>query len=168
MMKKEIRWNKKMEKLLNVEGDKVDSVSFSKINIKDLLLPNFQKKYDCITIFDERSSMLTEDEFEKLIQKKYINKTNYEASHTETYLNYFMEGESYPLKDLMDVMLIIIDVWSYQLKQMEPESRFCFAVCCDLEFESVTMRFHKVREREPLWMGEDWESYEEPSGYIII
>ncbi|MCI9284203.1 MAG: hypothetical protein HFG56_13215 [Lachnospiraceae bacterium] len=64
--------------------------------------------------------------------------------------------------------MILIDVLGYQLKQLEPESKFCFLVSCDTEFNSVTMMFHKLREEDGMWLGENWAAYKEPVGYVII
>ena len=171
-MEKYMEWNEPMQKLLLNRKKKKrgkGKVSFKISKLKEMLLPDLRVVEDCIIIYNENQSVM--DEEEKL--KVYIangrgNRTSYEASENEIYINYFVKGENYTLRDLMEVALILIDVLGYQLKQLEPESKFCFPVSCDPEFNSVTMWFHKVREEDGMWLVENLDLYKEPIGYVII
>jgi len=175
-MEKYVEWNAPMRALLSKNqkkkrGKKHDSgkVSFKIKKLKKMFFPGFRVAYGCVFLYDESKTIHeTEDEFNEFMKKRYRNKTNFEVSVNEIYINYFLKGEKYALRDLMEVALILIDVLGYQLKQLEPESKFCFPVSCDPEFNSVTMWFHKVREEDGMWLVENLDLYKEPIGYVII
>lgn len=53
-----------------------------------------------------------------------------------------------------------------ELKIIDCESKFCLISSCD--DDNVTIRFHKIRNEEPLWLSDDLEQYDQPVGYIIV
>ena len=103
--------------------------------------------------------------FDKALEM-YMDKTGYEASNTETRLNsYFEKNISVELGTKMALM--VLEIWSLQLKNMEPHSKFCLILSCDEEH--VEIRFHKIHPGEKMWLDENLENYpEEAIGYAIV
>lgn len=65
------------------------------------------------------------------------------------------------------VALMVIDIWSMKLKELDSESKFCFIICSDEE--RVELRFHKARMDERGWLADDIESYKDGAvGYVIV
>ena len=126
------------------------------------------KNYDCIIIADDNKDLLPKHEFLKNVEEMYIDKTGYEASITDTLINYYIEEEDVKLQDILPVAFTVIDVWSSQLKMIDSLSKFCFIVTCESDYNHVTIRFHKLRDNEPMWIDSNLEQYEEPVGYVII
>lgn len=63
--------------------------------------------------------------------------------------------------------VMAIEIWAIRLKQMEPDSEFCFIMCSDEQH--VEIRFHKLREDEIGWLSDDIEGYkDEAVGYLIL
>lgn len=158
--------NNKMKKILkaipsnqNVEKIEIDMQQFNR-----LLCPSFQKVRDCI-IITEKDVNKIEKNFSNVI-KMYMDKTGYEASNTETRINYYFQNEISIVTGIQ-IALMVIEIWALRLKQMEPNSAFCFIVFSNEEY--VEIRFHKVRNDERRWLDEDLEKYEDEAvGYVII
>jgi len=168
-MNKKIILNEEMKCLVNKKIERPNNLVFSQEKFKELLLPNFAKEHNCITITNEDDSFLEDEEkFIQFVKETYTDYTGYEASNTETYINYFLEEENLTLNEIVSITFVVIEVWGQQLKLLEPESQFCFIISCDTEYESVTMRFHKVRSEELMWLGEGWENSKTPVGCIFI
>jgi hypothetical protein len=154
--------NKKMLEL--IRSKQYDRFIFNN-NIKKLFLPKFLKVHDCIIISDEALEPNIES-FKKIINK-HTNKSGYEYSCNETLINFYTEEYS-EVKDLVFVGLMVIEIWSVQLKAIEPENTFCFILSVDEEVESVTIFFHKYREEEGMWISDEIELFEQPTGYQLI
>ena len=95
-----------------------------------------------------------------------MDKTGYEASNTETRINCYFENEISMITGTQ-IALMVIEVWALKLKQMEPNSKFCFIMCSGEDH--VEIRFHKVRNDEIKWLADDIESYKDDAvGYVVI
>lgn len=158
--------NSKMKKLLE-DVSKYPSIEEVEINLqqlKNLFSPLFKKVKDCIIITDESAEEL-ETYFEKAV-KMHMNKSGYEFSNTETRINCFFNNEISMITGTQ-IALIVIETWALKLKQMEPDTEFCFIMCSDEE--RVEIRFHKVREAEGIWVDDNIENYADGAiGYVIV
>lgn len=70
------------------------------------------------------------------------------------------------MKTGTQIALLVIRLWSTQLKIIAPDSVFCFILSCNTE--RVEIRFHKKRSNELSWLNENIESYKEAIGYTYI
>lgn len=156
--------NKQFKRILETSEKKVQ---ISLLNIKKLLFPNFISVYDCIIINDTPIS-ISKEKFNDIINKMYTDKTGYEASNTETLINFIIGEEEFAISEMIQLALIAIDVWALSLKMMDKESKFCFIISCDIESSFVTLRYHKVRNNEDMWLVKDLEEYNQPIAYAII
>lgn len=163
-----MKMNKKMQKLLTLDVKGSDKFCFIQESLQDLLMPSFQSVFDCIIISKEVLEFESEEEFLKIIKDMYTDKTGYEASVTDTLLNYYLEDEYLTLGELLSLSLIIIKLWEKQLKLITKKSKFCFIVSGEVETNFVTIRFHQFREDEGMWLLEDLEKYDAPIGYKIV
>jgi len=158
--------NSKMKSLLN-DVSKYPGIDEMEINLKqlkELFLPPFRKIKDCI-IITEKSAEELEPYFAKAV-KMHMNKSGYEFSNTETRINCFFDNEISMIAGTQ-IALIVIETWALKLKQMEPDTEFCFIMCSDEE--RVEIRFHKVREEEGIWVDDDIENYTDGAiGYVIV
>lgn len=157
--------NKKMRKIM----DKVEkrsnrtNIEFTIQGIRELFLPNIKKVYDCL-IISEKCVEELEENFTKAI-KVTSDKTGYEASRNETYMNQYIVNENFTIYDIVEITNIVIDIWKNQLKVIDNSGKICFIIGCDNK--NVTLRFHKVRTNESMWLGDDIEKFEDAVGYII-
>lgn len=132
--------------------------------LKELLLPPFKRVKDCI-IISEKSMDKLEGTFDKMLNV-YMDKTGYEASNTETRINCYFENEISMVTGTQ-IALVVLEMWSLQLKQMEPDSKFCLIICSDENH--VEIRFHKMHDGESMWLTENLECYEDEAvGYALI
>ena len=131
---------------------------------KRLFFPPLKKVKDCVIISEKPVGKL-EAAFDKALEM-YMDKTGYEASNTETRLNsYFEKNISMEMGTKMALM--VLEIWSLQLKNIEPHSKFCLILSCDEEY--VEIRFHKIHPGEKMWLDENLEDYpEEAIGYAIV
>ena len=158
--------NRNMKKLLNsISNLSIEDEFKMKLEqLKELFFPPFKQVKDCILI-SEKSVDKLEDTFDKAVEM-HMDKTGYEASSTETQINCFFE-HSISMEFGVKVALIVLEVWRLQLKNMEPQSKFCLIMSCDEEH--VEIRFHKVRKNEKMWLNKDLEKYkDEAIGYVMI
>lgn len=164
----EIRWitNSKMKNLLNYIStySNTEELQLSIQQLKVLFSPPLKIVKDCIIITEESIDKL-EKSFNNAI-KMYMDKTGYEASNTETRINYYFENEI-SVETGTQIALMVIEIWALKLKQLEPYSQFCLIMCSDEEH--VEIRFHKVRDDENSWLSEDLEEYKDGAvGYFIV
>ncbi|MGF6907915.1 hypothetical protein [Fusobacterium sp. PH5-44] len=135
---------KKMKRLIiGAKRDKNSpllEVEYKKL--KKLLVPRFLKIDDCIIITNEEKSKL-ERNFDNVLKSLYSNdKTHYEYSINETLINYFFENcDSTSI--LINLGLIVLDIWGLKLKEVDAKSKFWIILGCDKN--KVTLRFHKAR-----------------------
>lgn len=166
-MDKYIKMNLMMQQALR-DSDNDKQVTFKQENINKLFLPQFRVEYDCVITSSGNHELLPEEEFNKSIIEMYTNKTGYEASLTDTLINYYLENEEVIIQDVLPIAFTVIEVWAAQLKMLDSISKFCFFITCESEYNHVTVRFHKLRKAEPIWIDSDIDKYEEPVGYVII
>lgn len=158
--------NNRMEKILK----KITQLSFKELleinmeQLDKLFFPPFKQIKDCVIISESPISTL-ESFFDKSI-KIFADKTGYEASNTETRINsYFENTISSELG--VKIALTVLEVWTLQLKKMEPNSKFCLILLCDEHH--VEIRFHKIHVNEKMWLDENIENYtDEAVGYVIV
>ena len=158
--------NREMKKLLKEVSNNpsVESLKFNFSELYDLFFPKFKKVKDCIIIAEEST-----DELEKFFDRAmemYKYKAWYETSNTETRIDCHFEGEVSMMAGTQ-IALIVLEIWSLRLKQMDPDSKFCLIMCSNED--RVEIRFHKVRENEIKWLGDDINSYKGGAvGYVIV
>ena len=160
-------FNKKMGRLLKSLHDhnSEHGITFFIDNLEKLFNPNFAKRHDCLIISDIQTP-LSKHEFNKVI-KIYGDKTGYEASNTEIRINDFIKNDdSVHINEVLRVALIVINVWSDKIKLLCPEDHFCYIIAITKNY--VTIRFHKLRTNEIMWLNDDLEGYEEAIGYFTI
>lgn len=158
--------NRRMKELLQSISNSIhkEEIRWNIQQMNKLFCPSFQKVKDCM-IITEKNVCELEKVFDSIIET-YTDKTGYEASNTETRINYYIENEI-SVETSIQIAFMVIGIWALRLKQLEPESKFCFIICSDEDF--VEIRFHKVRDNENLWLEEDIESYQDEAiGYTII
>ena len=116
--------NRNMKKLLNsISNLSIEDEFKMKLEqLKELFFPPFKQVKDCILI-SEKSVDKLEDTFDKAVEM-HMDKTGYEASSTETQINCFFEN-SISMEFGVKIALIVLEVWRLQLKNMEPQSKFC-------------------------------------------
>lgn len=143
------------------------SIEMLELNIQQLnklLFPPFKKVKDCV-IISQKSVDKLESTFDNTI-KMYMDKTGYEASNTETRINDYFENEI-SLAGGTQIALMVMETWALQLKQMEPNTKFCLIICSDEE--RVEIRFHKMRDSGNGWLAKDLEKYKDGAvGYVLI
>lgn len=158
--------NRKLNQILkSIDGYRF-TAKFT-INVQgllDLLSPKFVSVYDCIIISDKSADIL-ETNFSKMISM-YGDRTGYEASNTEVRINDFIENGDLDVYDLVSIALLAIQCWSAKIKYVDDSSKFCFILSCDEQY--VTLRFHKVRAEEGVWLSRDIEKYDDAVGYEYI
>lgn len=158
--------NRSMKKLLNSISNlsAEDEFKMRFVQLKKLFFPPFKQVKDCILISEKPVDKL-EDTFDKAVEM-HMDKTGYEASSTETRINCFFEN-SISIELGAKIALMVLEVWRLQLKNMEPQSKFCLIMFCDEDH--VEIRFHKIHENEKMWLNEDLESYKDGAiGYVMI
>jgi len=163
-----MKTNKLMKQIINrlnlsQENKRLISHKYNLIN-DDLL--NLKSVHDCIIISNEDIN-LSDEEFMSVINS-YTDKTGYEASCTEILINHYIDNESIETDELITITLLLIETLSEKLKLMSRNKDFCFIFSVDNDYKYVTLRFHKVRCNEPLWVSMDLEDYVQPIAYIII
>lgn len=163
-----INWitNIKMKNLLEhiSEGQDAKKLILDSYQLKELLVPSFQRVKDCIIISKSSIDKL-EVAFDEMLNI-YMDKTGYEASNTETRINCYFENEISVVTGTQ-IALIVFEIWALQLKQLEPDSKFCLIMCSDEN--RVEIRFHKIHDGESMWLLEDLEYYEDEAvGYALI
>lgn len=158
--------NSKMKELLD-NLHTYPSIEMLELNIQQLnklLFPPFKKVKDCV-IISQKSVDKLESTFDDAI-KMYMDKTGYEASNTETRINDYFENEI-SLTGGTQIALMVMKTWALQLKQIEPNTKFCLIICSDEE--RVEIRFHKMRDTESGWLVKDLEEYKDGAvGCILI
>ena len=158
--------NSEMKKLLKDISDhpSVENLKFNFSELYDLFFPEFKKVKDCV-IISKKSVNELEMFFDKAMEM-YFDKTDYESSHAETRIDCHFEGEVSMMAGTQ-IALIALEIWALRLKQMDPDSKFCLIMCSDED--RVEIRFHKVRENEIKWLGDDINSYKGGAvGYVIV
>lgn len=149
-------------KLLAIEEKAKSAVNnnivFSLDNLDRLFNIQMQDIFDCILIIDDEEIELTQEQFVEVI-KMYGDKTGYEVSNNELrVIDYsdtiLTEEEQYLLGKSL-----ILDL-SHKIR---PKMVYYFS----FDNDALTIRFHKFREEEGLWINEEIEEYNEPLGYFI-
>lgn len=157
--------NKKMSYLINniehLNSDEIFEFNLKKLN--GLMIPNFVQVYDCI-IISKKPLYILKENFKKAVLM-HTDKIGYEAGNTEIRINDYVESINNSVQGMLQIALIVIECWLNKLKNIDKTSKFCFIISCDNE--NVTIRFHKVRENEKMWISKELEEYKEPVGYII-
>jgi hypothetical protein len=161
--------NKKMKLLLESPINDTSKIIFGAEKMEKLFFPNFVSVYDCIYISDSSRQVVSEEAFNSFIREKYTDKTGFEGSINDTLVNFYLNNsEELAVEVILKVALTVLRVWAKSLKAMESKSRFCLIVSCDCENNFVVIRFHKVRDGERLWIGDNIESFNQPVGYMIV
>lgn len=157
--------NYEMRRLLDSIADKqgLEKLEMDMYHLNKLFCPPFKKIRDCILISNKSRDIL-EESFDIALET-YMDKTGYEASSSETQINNFF-GNKLSMTTGTQIALLVIHLWSAQLKRIDPDSVFCFILSCNTE--RVEIRFHKKRDDELSWLNENIESYKEAIGYIFI
>lgn len=157
--------NKKMRKLIEeMKETKIGTtIELELKGIRELFLPNIKKVYDCL-IISEKSVKELEENFNKAIKTSF-DKTGYEASQNETYINQYLLNEDITIYNMLEITNIVINVWKNHLKAIDNSGKICFIIGCDNK--NITLRFHKVRSNENMWLGDDIEKFEDAVGYVI-
>jgi hypothetical protein len=167
-----IRTNIGMKKIIEQakKYKKNNKLAISLKNLSRLFNPNFVKVFDCIIIADKNENKeYLESSFKKSI-KNLSDKITYEIWYAETRIDDYLESKISKEAAIL-IGLMIIDVWSLKLKNMENNSRFCIIMSYDKGFGgSVTLVYHKIREGEPCsWVSDDDIIGEHmPVGYFIF
>jgi len=162
---KKLIMNDAMDKIIN----NIDLQSERQLDIKldslrALFSPRFIRVHDCIIISDN-DIVLSDEKFDKVIHM-FTDRTGYEASNTDTRINDYFENLEMPFNEAVVIAVMAINIWSNELKFIEPTAKFCFVIGCSDMY--VTIRYHKFRKNEGLWLSENLEEYENPVGYIIL
>lgn len=158
--------NSKMQNLLEhiYTSSNIEKLELDIKQLSPLFFPPFKKVKDCV-IITEKDVVQLENNFNNILQV-YMDKTGYEASNTETRINDYFENEI-SMEAATQMALFVIEIWSLQLKILDPGSTFCFIISSDSQ--RVELRFHKVRTDEFGWLDNDIESYkDEAMGYVEI
>ena len=158
--------NREMKRLLKdiSNNPSVESLKFNFSELYDLFFPKFKKVKDCVIIAEESVDEL-EMYFDK-VMKTYKYKTWYEVDNTETRIDCHFESKISMIAGTQ-IALIALEIWALRLKQMDPDSKFCLIMCSNED--RVEIRFHKVRENEIKWLGDDIDSYQGGAvGYVIV
>jgi hypothetical protein len=160
----EMKMNEKMKIL--IESGKKESESkilqFKFDKLRDLFFPNFVSVADCIIMSNKSQQILTQH-FDNVL-KSYSDKTSYGASNTEIRVNDFIENQISAF-EAIDLAFLTIDFWAVQLKNID-NRKTCFILSGDRDY--ITLRFHKIRENEKMWLTNSLEEYGEPVGYVIM
>ena len=158
--------NREMKKLLKdiSNNPSVENLKFNFSELYNLFFPKFKKVKDCVIIAEESVDEL-EMFFDRAV-KACQDKTGYEVDNTETRIDCHFEGEVSMMAGTQ-IALIVLEIWSLRLKQMDPDSKFCLIMCSNED--RVEIRFHKVRENEIKWLADDINSYKGGAvGYVIV
>lgn len=158
--------NENMKRLLKQFGDEqyLDIPPMKISALRNLLFPEFKQVRDCIIIAKE-SALELEKGFDKALEM-YFDKTEYETCNTETRIDCFFESEI-SMKQGVEMALLTIKVWAFQLKSMQPDSKFCMIISCDENHTEI--RFHKIHKGERMWLSDNINDYTEGAiGYFIV
>ena len=158
--------NENMERLLKHFDDEqyLDIPAIKVSALRNLMFPEFRQVKDCI-IIEKESALELEKEFDKALEM-YFDKTEYEACNTETRIDCFFES-NISMEQGFELALLTLKAWTFQLKLMQPDSKFCMIVSCDEDHTEI--RFHKIHEGEKMWLCDNINDYTEGAiGYFIV
>lgn len=158
--------NRKMKELLGNMNTSLDKevLQLNLQNLKELIFPPFKQVKDCVIISKKSIDML-EIAYDKSVELN-MDKTGYEAGSSETRINTYFEN-NISMEAGTQIALIVLEIWALELKELQPDSKFCLMVFSDEN--CVEIRFHKIHERENMWMDEEIEHYEDGAvGYALI
>lgn len=130
------------------------SIEINTQQLYRLLFPPMKKVGDCILVSTKDVQELSSSINYAI--STYGDKTGYEACSSETRINDFFDS-AMTKEELIQIALIIIRIWNFQLKEIAPEDTFCFILCAD--GTDVELRFHKNRKNEVKWLSNNIESY---------
>lgn len=122
--------------------------------IKD---PHIVTVNDCFILDIDHSLMVDEINWGKVLAF-FGDYTGYESSCNEIRIDDFLPCDL-DSDRLLQISLQVMDRWVETLKLSYPENSFIVILSCDLDH--ATLRFHKWREGEGVWMNEDLEQFEE-------
>ena len=158
--------NKKMRQLIKKTKryKKNVKLDITSKHLKELFDPPFKKVYDCV-IITKKSSEHWETYFDAAIEM-YGDKTGYEAFYNETRINDYFDNRL-PVPVATKIAFMAMKIWALKLKELDPNSKFCIIICSLDKY--VEIRFHKVRDDEVSWLGDDIESDKKTAvGYIYV
>ncbi len=127
-------------------------------NICLLLYPEFKEVNGCILLNLSEGSIPNKINIEKVIQT-YGDFTAYECSCNEIRLNDYIDYTEGNERSILKFALQLQKSWIVKIKRDYPSYKFCFVLSYDGEF--ATLRFHRIRENERLFLTDDLESYTE-------
>jgi len=156
--------NQKMKMLIKKakESKKNEILQLEMNDLAMFFSPNLKQVYDCIIISNKKEEELELGFIDAI--KMHTDRTGYEASNTETPISLCFEN-GISEETAIIIGLMVIDVWSIKIKQLDKDSKYCFILAsCDGDVE---VRFHKVRNNEKSWLTSDLESYNNPVGFEI-
>ena len=109
-------------------------LSFLENDFKKIVLPEFQKIFDCIIISSNFKKTNSEEEFTEIVSRLYSDKTGFEVSNTETYIdeNLFEDNDGVTMENLLSFTFMIIELWAYQIKHIYGDVDVCFVISSDL------------------------------------
>lgn len=151
--------NNEMNSLLRgVNEIKNDELKISIKTLNNILLPNFIEVDDIILL------RLLEDKIPKSIDLQniknvYGDKTSYETSCNEFYVNKYLDYEDRNDLIALGLGMQLLECWAYKLKNEFPEYKFNIILRYSDNDGQVLLRFHKVREDEASWLDKNLESY---------
>lgn len=158
--------NARMKNLINDLFLYQDSDATLQLNqLLMVLNPIIKNVQGCLIIDNNNEIEAEKVNFERLL-KIHGDATCYEASNNEIRINDFVDGDSIDVKGILTLGFNILEVWSNRLKRDYPDGKFCLIITC--ENESVTLRFHQIRDDESGWLAEDLEQYTDAVAYTTI
>ena len=163
-----MKMNRKMQGMLDSCPNENRNIIFSQKKLEELFSPKFVVIYDCILVTEDPQNFISEKDFNNFVKEEYTDKTGCEGSVSKTLINHYIDDTNLTAGDILPIAITVMKVWGSLLKNIDSESNFCMFVSCDVEFDFVTIRFHKIREDEPLWLDGDLEEVQEPVGYMIV
>lgn len=143
-----------IEAMIRIEND------ILKIRSKDLnkiLAPNFIEINDVVLLkLADDNNIFKQISLEKIIQI-YGDKTGYEASCNEFYVNQYLDYEEGTELLVLGFGVQLLECWSYKLKHDFPQYKFNLIL--GYSKGQVTLRFHKLRANETEWLDSNLENY---------
>ncbi len=158
-------YNKAMRNLLDKAYKKKEKqIKITNTNLQELLFPNIVYMNDCVFI-SQYSKEINKVKLKKFL-KNNPDKIAFEVDMNETLINQYIDDTGLFASDITPFALTIIKAWIRGVKSKESKNIFCFICSCSNKL--VTIRFHKIRAAQQLWLGCNIDEYNQPVAYEII
>jgi hypothetical protein len=152
-----LKMNRTMENLIeSINENENAGIRLSLNTFGNILLPDFIEINE-VVLLNVPYGSVPEQIDSSVIEGLYMDKTGYEASRNEFYVNSYVDYEEGQELIVLGFGLKLLKCWGYKLKRDFPNYHFCLIL--SYSDGDVILRFHMLREDEQGWLANDLEGY---------